>query len=184
MRERVLDAAERMVQERGLSAVSFQHLADAVGLSKPSVFHHFKNKEELAKALVERCQTKYGVEYGEVIDAHLEAPEKLRRIASIFEKGLRDDRLCLLNSLGQSVPMLAAAVQDDLRLSVSQSIDRYARVFEQGQREGSLRFDGAPADAAAAFLALVEGLQVLARAKRDLDMFSRAASSYIESIIV
>ncbi len=173
-----------MVQERGLSAVSFQHLADAVGLRKPSVFHHFKTKEDLAKALVERCQTKYGVEYGEVINSDQNAPVKLRRIADIFEKGLRDDRLCLLNSLGQSMPMLSAAVQDDLRLSVSQSIDRYARVFEQGQREGTLHFEGTPTDAAAAFLALVEGLQVLSRAKRDLDMFNRAARSYIESIVV
>ena len=36
-----------MVQDRGLNAVSFQDLADAVGLRKPSVFHHFRNKEEL-----------------------------------------------------------------------------------------------------------------------------------------
>ena len=93
MREEILNVAEQMVQERGLSAVSFQHLADAVGLRKPSVFHHFKTKEDLAKALVERCQTKYGVEYGEVINSDQNAPEKLRRIADIFEKGLRDDRL-------------------------------------------------------------------------------------------
>lgn len=173
-----------MVQERGLSAVSFQHLADAVGLSKPSIFHHFKNKEELAGALVERCQVKYGAEYGGVIDADLNAPLKLHRIAGIFERGLRDDRLCLLNALSQSLPMLTTAVRDDLRLSVSQSIDRYSRVFEQGQREGSLRFEGSPSDAAAAFLAMAEGLQVLARARRDLGMFSRAASSYIDSITV
>lgn len=184
MRERVLDAAERMVQERGLSAVSFQHLADAVGLSKPSVFHHFPNKEALARALVERCRTKYGAEYGEVIDADAPAPEKLRRIAAIFERGLRDDRLCLLNSLGQGVSTVSGTVQDDLRLSVSQAIDRYARVFEQGRREGSLRFGGSPQDAAAAFLALAEGLQVLARAKRDHDLFMRAASAYIDSITV
>ena len=30
MREQLLDAAEKMVQERGLNAVSFQQLADAV----------------------------------------------------------------------------------------------------------------------------------------------------------
>ena len=40
-----------MVQDRGLNAVSFQDLADAVGLRKPSVFHHFKNKEELYASL-------------------------------------------------------------------------------------------------------------------------------------
>ena len=73
-------------------------------------------------------------------------------------------------------------MRDDLRLSATRSIDRYARVFEQGRREGSLRFEGAPADAAAAFLALLEGLQVLARAKRDHDAFVRAAASYIDSV--
>ena len=182
MRDRVLEAAEQMVQERGLSAVSFQQLADAVGLSKPSVFHHFPNKESLAAALVERCQTKYGAEYGEVIDADLPAPAKLRRIAGIFEQGLRDNRLCLLNALGQSAPMLADQVQTDLRLSVTQSIDRYARVFEQGRRDGTLRFEGSATDAAASFLALLEGLQVLARAKRDTDLFGRAALSYVQSI--
>ncbi|MEM6506403.1 MAG: TetR/AcrR family transcriptional regulator [Planctomycetota bacterium] len=184
MQERILDAAEKMVQERGLSAVSFQQLADAVGLSKPSVFHHYPNKEALASALVSRCQTKYGREYGEVIDAQTDAPDKLRKIAKIFEQGLIDDRLCLLNSLGQSVATLTPAVQDDLRLSVSQSIDRYARVFEQGIREGTLKFDGSAEDAAAGFLALVEGLQVLSRAKRDFKLFKRATDSYINSIVV
>ena len=182
MREKVLDHAEQMVQEGGLSAVSFQKLADAVGLSKPSVFHHFPNKEALAKALVERCQTKYGAEYGAVIESDASAPEKLQGIADIFEQGLHDNRLCLLNSLGQSVHSLSDEVQDDLRLSASLAIDRYARVFEQGKREKTLKFEGDPVDAAAAFLALLEGLQVLARAKRDFGIFTRAAKSYIDSI--
>ena len=51
MRERVLDAAEEMVQERGLAAVSVQQLADAVGLSNASVFHHVPNKQAVAEAL-------------------------------------------------------------------------------------------------------------------------------------
>lgn len=182
MRERLLEAAEAMVQDRGLSAVSFQQLADAVGLSKPSVFHHFATKEALAKALVERCQTKYGAEYGRVIDADLPAPEKLRGIADVFERGLRDNRLCLLNALGQSAMTLSDAVRDDLRLSVTQSIDRYARVFEQGRREGTLLVEASPPDAAAAFLALLEGLQVLARAKRDHALFARAMRSYIDAV--
>lgn len=184
MRERVLDAAEEMVQERGLAAVSFQQLADAVGLSKASVFHHFPSKESVAEALVDRCQTKYGVAYGAIIDSDLAAPEKLAEIAKVFEKGLKTNRLCLLNSLGQSVSTLSESVQADLRLSASRAIDRYARVFEQGRRDGTLVFEGTPNDAAAAFLALLEGLQVLARAKRDESMFMKAAMSYIASITV
>ena len=175
MREQLLDAAEKMVQERGLNAVSFQQLADAVGLSKSSVFHHFSNKEALAKALVDRCQTKYGVAYAAVIDSEAPAPEKLQAIADIFEEGLRCDRLCLLASIGNSVATLPDGVQLDLKAAATAAIERYARVFEQGRADGSLTYEGEPMDAATAFLAMLEGLQILARARRDLDSFGRAA---------
>lgn len=46
MRDKLLDYAEKTAQGKGLEAISFQQLADAVGLSKANVFHHFKNKEE------------------------------------------------------------------------------------------------------------------------------------------
>lgn len=184
MREQILDAAEVMVQDRGLNAVSFQHLADAVGLSKPSVFHHFRNKEVLAKALVDRCQTKYGTEYLEVIAKEISAPEKLQAIADLFEEGLKDGRLCLLGTLSNSVTTLSEPVSEELRLGIEATVARFARVFEQGRQEGSLRFEGSPEDASAAFLAMIEGLQVLARARGNADMFTRAASGYIQSFTV
>ena len=182
MREKILDSAERMVQDRGLNAMSFQALANAVGLSKPTVFHHFRNKEALALALVERCQQKYGILYGEVIQRDSRAPEKLREIASVFERGLVDDRLCLLAALGNSVSTLPGAVQDDLRLTAALAIDRFTRVFEQGQAEQSLAFVDDPQHAAAAFLALLQGLQILARAKRDRALFRRSIETYIAAI--
>ncbi|MHA7811968.1 MAG: TetR/AcrR family transcriptional regulator [Phycisphaerales bacterium] len=183
MRDRILQAAEEMVQQRGLNGVSFAQLAKAVGLSKPSVFHHFPNKEALAKALVQLCQDKYGAEYGGIIDSDATAPEKLQRIADSFEQGLRVDRLCLLGMIGQGLGDLSSEVQDDLRLSATRSIDRFSQVFEQGRRDGSLSYEGTSEAAGAAFLAMLEGLQVLARSKRDPDMFTRAAKGYINSLI-
>ena len=184
MRERVLDAAEAMVQERGLAAVSFQQLADAVGLSKASVFHHFPNKDEMAKALVDRCRTKYRAGYDAVIESDAPAPEKLERIAKLFDDGLQENRLCLLNSLGQSISILSDDVQSELRVSASRAIDRFSLVFEQGSREGTLSFKGSPTDAAAGFLALLEGLQVLSRSKRDHGIFMQVTRSYIQTVSV
>lgn len=182
MRERLLDAAERLVQDRGLNAVSFQQLADAVGLSKPSVFHHFPSREALAQALVRRCHDEYGAAYDQVIGLDSPAPVKLAQMAALSAEGLRNDRLCLLAALGNSVATLAPSVRDDLRLTTSATIDRLTRVFEQGRREGSLRYEGSPADAAAAFLAMLQGLQVLARAKREPELLLRAATAAIESL--
>ena len=183
MREKLLDAAQTLVQERGLNAVSFQDLADAEGLKKPSVFHHFRSKDALAQSLLERCRTTYGARYGEILKRRdLTEPEKLREIALVFDKGLRDDHLCLLGALANTCGDYSAELKKEMRETASLGIERYAKVFEDGRTVGTLDYNGSPDEAAAAFLAMLQGLQVLARAKADIDSFLPAAVSYIDSI--
>ncbi len=183
MREKLLDTAQSLVQDRGLDAVSFQDLADAVGLKKPSVFHHFKNKDELAQSLMVRCRTSYGARYGEVLAReNLTEPAKLKEIARIFEAGLRDDHLCLLSSLSNNCNAYSEALKQEMRDTVTLIVERYASVFRSGRDNGTLNYQGSAEAAGAAFLAMLQGLQVMARAKGDIDSFLPAADSYIDSI--
>ena len=182
MREKLLDAAEKLVQDRGLNAVSFQDLADAVGLRKPSVFHHFPNKEVLARALIERCQTKHGPAYAAVVESDSTAPEKLRQLAQIFEKGLREHRPCLIAALGAGINTLPEVAAEELSETAMAAVGRFTLVFEQGRVEGSLAFSGDPADAATGYFAMLQGLQVLVRAGGNPDAFHAAANTYIESV--
>ena len=182
MKEKLLDAAEEMVQSRGLNGVTFQDLADAVGLRKPSVFHHIRNKEELSSALIQRCGTKHGPQYAAVIEKDISAPEKLRQIAGIFEQGLKKGRPCLLASISSGLESLTPSASQQLRDAADASISRFAEVFAQGRREGSLSFEGSPTHAAMGFFAMMQGLQTLCRAKGDTRAFKKAASSFIDSI--
>ncbi|KUI47302.1 TetR family transcriptional regulator [Mycobacterium sp. GA-1199] len=51
----ILDTAERLFTERGFHAVTMDAIADAADLAVGSIYHHFKNKERLYLALVERA---------------------------------------------------------------------------------------------------------------------------------
>jgi len=53
-RERILDAAEISVLEKGFAGTSIDELIAAVGLTKSGFFYHFKDKGELARALLVR----------------------------------------------------------------------------------------------------------------------------------
>ncbi len=53
-RERLLEAAESAVLAKGFSATSIDELIAAVGITKSGFFYHFKDKGELAKALMLR----------------------------------------------------------------------------------------------------------------------------------
>jgi AcrR family transcriptional regulator len=53
-RERILDAAERLVGERGYTAASISLISEASGLPASSIYWHFGSKEGLLAAVVER----------------------------------------------------------------------------------------------------------------------------------
>lgn len=53
-RERLLDAAEEAVLDKGFAATSIDELIAAVGITKSGFFYHFRDKGELARALLVR----------------------------------------------------------------------------------------------------------------------------------
>ena len=53
-RERILDAAEASVLEKGFDATSIEELIAAVGITKSGFFYHFHDKTELARVLLVR----------------------------------------------------------------------------------------------------------------------------------
>jgi len=53
-RRQILDAALKLFSHRGYGATSVQEIAEAAGLSKGNVYHHFPDKETVFRALLDR----------------------------------------------------------------------------------------------------------------------------------
>src|SRR4026207_1976617 len=49
-REKILDAAQDLIQTRSFHGFSFQDIADRVGVRKPSLYHYFDSKDAIALA--------------------------------------------------------------------------------------------------------------------------------------
>jgi AcrR family transcriptional regulator len=52
-RQKVLDAARRIVETRGAGHLTFDTLAEESGVTRGGITYHFRTKEELLKALIE-----------------------------------------------------------------------------------------------------------------------------------
>ena len=52
-KNKILKIALRMISERGYEWLSFQKIADEIGIAKSSIYHYFKKKEDLGIAVVE-----------------------------------------------------------------------------------------------------------------------------------
>jgi TetR/AcrR family transcriptional regulator len=66
--ERILDAAENLFAEKGYSATSLGDVADRVGIRSPSLYNHFRNKEALYAAVLERLLEAFGAPLAELKD--------------------------------------------------------------------------------------------------------------------
>jgi AcrR family transcriptional regulator len=53
-RDRILDAAERLLVSEGLAGLSVESVATAAGVSKGGFFHHFKTKDAMLLAMLDR----------------------------------------------------------------------------------------------------------------------------------
>jgi len=53
-RERILDAAEASILEKGFDATSIEEVIAVVGITKSGFFYHFRDKTELARVLLAR----------------------------------------------------------------------------------------------------------------------------------
>ena len=54
-REEILSVSARLISQNGFNGTSFQEIADNTGLNKSSLFHYFKNKEELLARILEKA---------------------------------------------------------------------------------------------------------------------------------
>lgn len=78
-RDEVIEVASRLFSLKGYTATSLQEIADEVGLHKTSLFHYFRNKEEI---LMEVMNISFR-EYTEILDdslkdSHISSEEKFR----------------------------------------------------------------------------------------------------------
>ena len=53
-REKIVTSADRLFYERGFEATSFADVAQAVGISRGNFYYHFKTKDEILDAIIER----------------------------------------------------------------------------------------------------------------------------------
>ncbi|MGZ4711982.1 MAG: TetR/AcrR family transcriptional regulator [Acidimicrobiia bacterium] len=59
-RQRLVDAAEAVVRERGVGALRLDSVAEAVGLHRSSIYRYFDSKEELITAVVVQASLRVG----------------------------------------------------------------------------------------------------------------------------
>jgi len=82
-REQILDEAQRLFLDHGLEAVTTRQIAQAVGISQPSLYAHFANRDAIAVELCIRAFQQLAQRLGEV-DASLTGANRVRELCRAY----------------------------------------------------------------------------------------------------
>ena len=63
-KERILDEALMLFSENGYDGTSVEQIAEKVGIRAPSLYKHFKGKEDILNAIIDNAEARYEESFG------------------------------------------------------------------------------------------------------------------------
>ncbi len=144
----ILEAAECLFADKGFDAVSMSAIARLANTSKPNIYHHFKNKNELYLAIMKTAVQRSSV----LLDALEDTPGTYAQHLKSFSAGQLDNILAHQRStqliLRETLYGGSERGQEIAGHVVSNVFSRLIAMVQQGQQEGEFRKDIDPALAA------------------------------------
>ncbi len=165
---RVMDVAEALIQQRGYGGFSFDDLAQAVGIRKPSVHHHFRTKADLVAALARRYTERFESALAAIDVARRDPQARLKAYVRLFATTYaQDGRLCVCGMLGAEIDALPGEVADAVAGFFRLNLNWLTAAFRDAQQSGQVTSDQRPAALAELMLSALEGAMVVGRGSRS-----------------
>ena len=138
--DEILAAAARLFSTRGFHATSVQDIADAVGILKGSLYHHFESKEAILYRIVKEPIARLYRAVGEIAAGPGTAAQRLERAAAAHVQAFHDHYPHLFVYLRETEDL-----RRRFRASAGLGPREYERLWgeivQSGMKSGELRAD-------------------------------------------
>ena len=162
-RSTLLTKAEAIVRGRGYSGFSYADLADAVGIRKASIHHHFPTKTDLAIALLKSYSERYADALDGIFAGSQDGVARVLAYADLYLGGVEQGLGCLCAALAAEHDTLPPRLREDLKRFFSEHIAWLTRVLSEGRVNGTVRPEVEPASFARMIVATLEGALMMER---------------------
>lgn len=131
----ILDAAEELLLDNGLGAMTLEDLSVHVGISKPTLYQHFRSKDEVISGLMTRGLREATRKVSEF--AATLPPEQAMRALIEWFVDVRAHKDCgPVTDLCLAISQIAQVPMREAEQEFSREVER---LVEKGQQAGTLR---------------------------------------------
>ena len=180
-RNALLESAARGLSRYGYGNLVLEEVARDAGYTRGALYHQFRDKEDLALAVIGWADETWRREVGDPAERHPDAVSALIAMARAHAVLCRRDVARVRMALGVEFSGQDHPVARELERATDGLVRRCARLINRGRRDGSIP-PGPPADATAlAFLCAVEGtvIALAGRAPHDELLAARAGAGVL-----
>ena len=135
----ILEAAETLFAQKGFDAVSMSAIAKLANTSKPNIYHHFKNKNDLYLAVMKTAVRRSSA----LLDTLEQAPGTFKQHLAEFASGQLENLLTHKRStqlmLRETLSEGSQYGQEITQMAMGEVFSRLVAMVQQGQQENEFR---------------------------------------------
>ncbi len=172
---RILDAAENMVRRRGFNGFSYADVADAIGIKKASLHHHFPAKMDLGLALVERYYSSVLNNLEEIDRSSDGTLAKLNQYSQMYVESFQENQMCLCGMLAAEHEAISQEMQSAIEVFFDKQEAWLQEVLTVGRQSGELTFSGPASQHARIIITTFQGALLIAKSLNSPERITTAS---------
>lgn len=156
VRERILAQSRQHLFSYGYSAFTMDELAAELGMSKKTVYVHFRGKDAIIRAVINEFAAEVRADAEAILaQPRLTFAEKLRSFAEGMMERLGRVRPAVMRDLQRSAPHLHRYLQQVRSENIAYTFGRF---IEEGQLAGAVRGEVSPVFAGEFYVHAMQGM--------------------------
>ena len=177
----IVATARALLATRGYNGFSYADIAETVGISKPSIHHHFPSKAELVRRVVEAYRAEALDGMAALRDQVADPVARLQAWTHYLQTCIRDGSLpfCICAMLATEMPGIPDEVGTVVRGHFDDLSGWLAVLLAEGARSGQFRLHAAAPTEALAVMASIHGAMISARAYQDPALFAAISDALV-----
>ena len=160
-REKILELGEELLLKNGYNAFSYQDISSELGIKNAAIHYYFPAKENLGTGIVKTNMLRFEEMTENMRARNFSEKQQLDTFIKIYVKSNRENKLCLMGSLGPAYYTLNESTQMELRKMTDMIVQWLSSILESGREKGIFAFRGYPRGRALMILTnMIAGLQL------------------------
>jgi len=168
-REKIMELGENLIRTKGYNAFSYQDISSELGIKNAAIHYYFPSKENLGTSIVKTNIQRFEEMVDNMHSRGFDEWQQLDSFIKIYVKSHREQKLCIIGSLGPDVNTLNEPTKAELIRMTEIILKWLTELLAAGREKKLFAFKQEPQNKAFLLLAgLVASLQ-LSRIMDKLD---------------